>query len=263
MPVWCKPWALGSSKKTVRFTFPVFCLLFGALWARAEPVVFDSGEERVALLELFTSQGCSSCPSADRWLSQFTGNPSLWEKVVPVAWHVDYWDRLGWDDPFAHKSNTQRQYGYYRAGRVRSVYTPGFVLNGSEWTGLHRGEPLRIPAEKAPRLTASLDEGVLTAKVSADKTERLILHVALLGVGFSTEVKRGENRGRRLAEDFVVLGYRSEPSDDGDWEMPLDFTLKVTAPRYALALWVTESGSPEPLQAAGEWVQGDELTPPS
>ena len=99
----------------------------------ATAVTYDRGVEPVALIELFTSEGCSGCPAADEWLGALAGEPGLWREVVPVAFHVDYWDHLGWVDPFATQWNSERQRRYSRAWGKDVIYTPGFVLNGSEW----------------------------------------------------------------------------------------------------------------------------------
>src|SRR5438477_8950450 len=96
--------------------------------------VFESGPQKVHLIELFTSQGCSSCPPAEAWLSKLKSEPRLWKDFVPLAFHVDYWDHLGWRDPFAAKEWTARQYEYSAKWKNESVYTPGFVLDGREWS---------------------------------------------------------------------------------------------------------------------------------
>src|SRR5262245_10264750 len=96
-------------------------------------VTFQSPDRRTALLELFTSEGCSSCPPAEAWLSRLKESPCLWKDFVPVAFHVDYWDRLGWEDPWGSRAYSQRLQSYARSWRNDSVYTPGFVLNGKEW----------------------------------------------------------------------------------------------------------------------------------
>ena len=96
-------------------------------------VRFESLEKRTALLELYTSEGCSSCPPAEAWLSRIRDSPGLWKEFVPVAFHVDYWDRLGWADRWATIEHSERQRAYAKSWRKDSVYTPGFVLNGSEW----------------------------------------------------------------------------------------------------------------------------------
>ncbi|HSH39027.1 MAG TPA: DUF1223 domain-containing protein, partial [Chthoniobacterales bacterium] len=85
--------------------------------ATAAEVKFQSGPVRTHLLELFTSEGCSSCPPAERWVSELRANPRLWKDFVPVAFHVDYWDRLGWPDRFAKKAFTGRQQAYAAAWR--------------------------------------------------------------------------------------------------------------------------------------------------
>ncbi len=102
---------------------------------RLEPAIAFSKADRhkTHLIELFTSQGCSSCPPAEAWLSKLKNEPRLWKDFVPLAFHVDYWDRLGWRDPFASKEWTARQYQYSENWKSESVYTPGFVLDGREW----------------------------------------------------------------------------------------------------------------------------------
>src|SRR5260370_42576237 len=107
-------------------------MLCVAVKAQATDRVFESGPERTHLLELFTSEGCSSCPSAEAWLSKLKAEPRLWKDFVPIAFHVDYWDRLGWRDPFAAKEWTARPYRYSSSWKNDGVYTPGFVLGGRE-----------------------------------------------------------------------------------------------------------------------------------
>ena len=99
----------------------------------AAETTLESGPRKTRLLELFTSEGCSSCPPAETWLSKLKEERGLWRDFVPLAFHVDYWDRLGWRDPFASKAWTQRQYAYSARWKISSVYTPGFVLDGREW----------------------------------------------------------------------------------------------------------------------------------
>lgn len=107
---------------------------------------FSSTGQQVNLVELYTSEGCSSCPPADRWLSKLTQKPGLWNEFIPLSLHVDYWDYIGWQDPFADKRYTQRQYNYYHSGNLSSVYTPGVLFNGQEWRSWRRDswpEPLQ------------------------------------------------------------------------------------------------------------------------
>src|SRR5713226_2490390 len=79
-----------------------------AFTTRAADRVFESGPQKIHLLELFTSEGCSSCPPAEAWLSKLKSDPRLWKDFVPLAFHVDYWDRLGWRDRFSSRAWTER-----------------------------------------------------------------------------------------------------------------------------------------------------------
>src|SRR5580765_4331045 len=111
-----------------------------SLNAQSNPVLFESVDRKATLLELFTSEGCSSCPPAESWLSRLKESPGLWKEFVPVAFHVDYWDYLGWRDPWSSKTFTDRQHAYANAWRSDSVYTPGFVFNGKEWRAWARSK---------------------------------------------------------------------------------------------------------------------------
>lgn len=105
--------------------------------AAAEPdapntprMLFSARNELARLAELYTSEGCSSCPPADRWLGRFFGHPELFRSIVPVASHVDYWDDLGWPERFADPAYGERQRRLTESGRAESVYTPGVFVNG-------------------------------------------------------------------------------------------------------------------------------------
>lgn len=224
----------------------------GALAASAQ--TFNSGPGQVTLLELYTSQGCSSCPPAERYLNTLTGHDDLWTRLVPLAFHVDYWDYIGWRDPYGAPAHGQRQRALAAAAQARTVYTPGFFNNGREWRGwVFRRDPQAIDAEPG-NLAVTVDGGRLAAQFAASGGE-LDLHVAVLGFGISTAVARGENRGRTLPQEFVVLGYRRIPSADGRWEAPLPDYTRQGMQRLALAAWVSPAGQPAPLQATGGWLQ--------
>src|SRR5437867_11599071 len=97
-------------------------MLCVAVKAQATDCVFESGPDRTHLLELFTSEGCSSCPSAEAWLSKLKAEPRLWKDFVPIAFHVDYWDRLGWRDPLPRKNGPRGSINIPRFGRA-TVFT--------------------------------------------------------------------------------------------------------------------------------------------
>src|SRR5713101_6658813 len=125
-----------------RILFALASIVLASAIARADQLKFESGEKRVALVELFTSEGCSSCPPAERTLSKLTTHPSLWKTFVPVAFHVNYWDNLGWKDRLASVEFTQRKHTYASGWGSDTVYTPEFVLNGREWQWAGRGHTL-------------------------------------------------------------------------------------------------------------------------
>jgi hypothetical protein len=263
-----------------RFISVALFITIAVARAGAGDAVFRSGPAPVWLLELFTSEGCSSCPPAEKWLGALRGDPRLWRDVVPVAWHVDYWDRLGWRDRLASRAFTERQYNYAAAWRDGSVYTPCFVRGGVEWR----------PAEGAA-LTAGAaraDAGVLTlAWHAADgrcevsfvpaqslAARTLEVSVALLGGGIVSAVRAGENRGRELRHEFVALRLATARLERAGSEvggraaetaaapgaarytavLTLEPRPEVAASRLALAGWVTRRGELAPLQAAGGWL---------
>ena len=114
-------------------TFVAAALLVALSSAAAEPGHFASGPARVALIELYTSEGCSSCPPADKWLGELRDDPGLWRDFVPVEFHVNYWDNLGWKDRLSAPEFTAREYAYASDWGSSNVYTPCFVRNGAEW----------------------------------------------------------------------------------------------------------------------------------
>lgn len=169
------------------------------------------------LVELFTSQGCSSCPPADRLLRSIEKDDAFRGLVVPLAFHVDYWNRLGWRDPFSSHAWSARQYAYSKVWGVDRVYTPQLVVAGSTDVvgsdagavrhaidaALERRPPVRLAA------TAHLGSGRINVKTKVDLAAKfsdrpLDLMVAVFENGFTTRIARGENGGRTLQNDFVV-----------------------------------------------------------
>ena len=107
-------------------------LLLLALPIQAQQIL-RSPSLQTTFVELYTSQGCSSCPPADRWYSSLLQHPGLWQQVIPVAFHVDYWNYLGWEDRFARNAWSQRQQLHRNQGNSRAVYTPAIMAAGKEW----------------------------------------------------------------------------------------------------------------------------------
>jgi hypothetical protein len=232
----------------------VLLAMAAALSADAGEIVFESKAARAHLIELYTSEGCSSCPPAEEWMSGLKNQPRLWQDIVPVAFHVDYWDRLGWRDPFASKMWTERQTEYSARWKKESVYTPAFVLDGKEW---HYGKLPEAAAETPGVLKITVNGERVSAwfNPSPGSTDRYDIHIARLGFSLRTDVTAGENNGRKLIHDFVVLGLTNETMKSGTKELQLpSSSAKATAnQRTALAAWITAPGQIEPIQAVGGW----------
>jgi hypothetical protein len=180
----------------------------------------ESGAPRPVLVELFTSQGCYSCPPADRLLSRL-GRESG-GNVVPLAFHVDFWNTLGWRDPFSSSTWSRRQAAYVRALRLDSGYTPQVVVHGlAEAVGSDEKRILAAIATAASRpaaeLSLTLEPGSsdVTARVQVEIPEPLRerewdLMLAVYETGLVTAVESGENKGRELRNDYVVRSLRRE-----------------------------------------------------
>ena len=223
----------------------------------AEPQ-FRSGSARATLVELYTSEGCSSCPPADQWYSTLLDHPRLWQSVVPVAFHVDYWDYLGWPDRFSDGAYSDRQRRYRQQGSASGVYTPGVFAAGQEWRRW-RNAALKVPATGEP--AGVLDLAVTDKSFTVGFEPALALnapvqlHIAVLGFGLETPVRSGENRGELLRHDFVVLGHAVYEGQGLQWAGALpEAALSGEAQRLAIAAWVSPLGRQEPLQALGGWL---------
>jgi len=234
----------------------VLMVLFSIGNAYGETLHFSSGEKRVTLIELFTSEGCSSCPPAEAWLGGFKSDQRLWHEIIPVAFHVDYWDSLGWKDTFSSPLHSQRQRRYQREGGVRSVYTPGIVVNGLEWRGWFRLQDPPFKRHPAAQLELALGGSTVTAQYAGitQHNEAYILNLAVLAFDHRSQVTSGENSGRYLHQDFAVVGYKTAASNSGSWHTTLPSLIHTEAKRYGVAAWVSRAGSQAPLQAAGGWI---------
>ena len=239
--------------------FIVF-FLAGATMLNAAENQFVSGPEQTTLVELYTSEGCSSCPPAEAWLSRQKDNPGLWKRFVPIAFHVDYWDRLGWRDRFSSKQWTERQSRYAAAWGSGSVYTPAVVVNGRE----ERGWSMRNLAQPNDKqigiLRASTGDGksfFIDFKPAQGASESWEAHLALLGSDISTNVQAGENSGRNLKHDFVVLDLQNVAMKSEAGALRASLTLGSSAgagARKAVAIWVSSRGELAPAQATGGWL---------
>lgn len=241
---------------------------------KADPVSeqFRSGPAPVALIELYTSEGCNSCPPAEKWLGELRNEKGLWREFVPVAFHVNYWDHLGWRDALASAAFTQRERAYAAAWNADSVYTPCFVRNGTEWrpdarrltdgAGAASAGKLTIawnPTNAECRVDYAPDAKAITSLSARRAAPEFAVSVALLGSGIVTRVRNGENAGRELHHEFVALRMETAPlkrNQQGVWSATIAVSPRndIAAPRHALAAWITARDKLAPLQATGGWL---------
>lgn len=178
------------------------------------------GEEKdLVLVELFTSEGCSSCPPADRLLTTLhTTQPFADATVVALAYHVDYWDNLGWKDPFGDKTYTLRQQAYAGIHKEERVYTPQLIVNGvTGFVGSDRGRAMKAIRSQATRPRAKLKvsakrkAGAETVDVAIEADLKpvpgVVLWIALAEDGLRSEVTEGENKGKNMVHQAVVRSY--------------------------------------------------------
>lgn len=223
----------------------------------AESLTFTSGKRQNTMIELFTSEGCSSCPPAEDYLNRYLQNPRLWKDYFPLALHVDYWDYLGWPDRFARADYSNRQRRYAREHRAPTVFTPAFFINGANWRpGLF---------DRAPGLSEKT-VGVLRAGVSGNRIDASFdpaapvsgqpqLHAGILGFGLHTQIRRGENAGRRSVHEFVLLDpIPLRAIAPGRWSGRLPAAPSQQAGRYGLVVWASVPGSQAPIQVTGGWL---------
>ncbi len=230
------------------FFFALVVSTFGA------DLLIESPPTRCHLIELYTSEGCSSCPPADAWLRGLKSERGLWREFVPIAFHVTYWDDLGWPDRLASPRFTQRQRDYAAAWGSGSVYTPGFVLDGREWAG--RALP-RVAAERVGRLSLRVSGSAVSVLFERDDRggKDLTANLAWLGGELVSDVRAGENRGRTLRHEFVALSLHAQSMGLTAAGATASFPGPRPSAAGSLAVWIVESGRTEPIQAAGGWLR--------
>ena len=180
-----------------------------------------------------------------------------------MVFHVDYWDRLGWKDPFASSGYTARQRAYVSARGGSRVYTPGFFLNGSEWRGFFSRRNIPDPENRQAGLLKAAQGGDGSWRITFKPADQSILRwdvcAARLGTGIRSDVKSGENHGRELSHDFTVLSFKQSDMKQEAGEFVATLRLppsQANAPaRLAIAVWVSPAGKLTPTQALGGWLQ--------
>ncbi len=219
---------------------PALAIAQGTCTARSSAVA-------PTVVELYTSEGCSSCPPADRWLSTLKGRPD----VLALSFHVTYWDRLGWPDRFARPEYTQRQYALAQQAGSANVYTPQVVVNGKDW----RRWP-QLPAAtnaEGPMLSLARAGEMVTMTVapSGNAGQRWAGHWVVLEDGHQSRVNAGENAGETLKHDHVVRQFQPVAA----WAAAAGQKQQLRVSRgdanfpRRVAFIVVDAASQQPLQA--------------
>ena len=232
----------------------------GALAADGRCVA-ESGARTLPLVELYTSEGCSSCPPADRWLARTLATAAD-GPAAALAFHVDYWDKLGWPDRFARAAWSERQRDIARASRTGVVYTPQVVLQGQDtlgWQSNAASSAIDKAVAAAPRATIAVETQTRGSRIAVKASARASaprdgarLVVAYTDGGHVTPVRRGENAGVTLAHEHVVRALATGASADATGSMTLETTLELPAEAGAhprLVAFVERFAAREVLQA--------------
>jgi hypothetical protein len=199
------------------------------------------------VVELYTSEGCSSCPPADRWLSTLKGKP----EVLALAFHVNYWDRLGWPDRFASPEVTARQHTLAQHAGSRQVYTPQVIANGRDWRIWPRLPDATAASPVSVSLSREGDRVSAQVQARAGAPAQLAGYWAVLEDGHESRVNAGENAGETLRHDHVVRLYRPVPA----WAAAAGGTAQLNVSRGValhprrVVFVVTDAATLKPLQA--------------
>ena len=210
----------------------------------------SSGSTAPVVVELYTSEGCSSCPPADKWLSTLKGRPD----VLALAFHVNYWDRLGWPDRFASPEITARQHQLAQLAGSRQVYTPQVVAAGRDWRVWPK---LPEPAPSRVGLTLSREGDKVTAQIAAATgaspapSAQLGGYWAVLEDQHVSQVKAGENSGETLRHDHVVRLYKQVPTWAAAQGSSSQLSVSRGVPEFPrrVVFVVTEGTTQRPVQA--------------
>lgn len=236
-----------------------------ALPAQAGQCQASSGNGTTALVELYTSEGCSSCPPADRWLSNLGSRGYAPGRVVPLSLHVDYWDYIGWKDPYGKGEFSSRQKKMTQLQRLAFVYTPQVMLQGQDFRAwgsaafdraLSKINSQPAKARLGLEIVALKKEAIAVnakAELLDAPQQDVALYLAAYENKLTSQVTAGENRGERLQHDYVVLewqgpfAFSAGPSLAASRDLPL---LPKAVPAHSgVAAFVQNRRTGEVLQA--------------
>lgn len=210
-----------------------------------------SGAQATPVVELYTSEGCSSCPPADRWLSHL--KPAAAQgRVVAQAFHVGYWDYIGWVDRFAAPAHTARQRQLAAQNGLSGIYTPQLVVNGHDTRDYDKVLARRAePAGASIRIVRGAADAFEATVTPTDAGSRWAAYWTVTENGHSSKVKAGENAGELLQHDFVVRQYVAAGQYQGPQQLKLRAVAGDGSHRRQVNLVVFDPRTGKPMQALG------------
>lgn len=248
-----------------QFLLTALCAIVFASNAIAQPQCSAvSGPQANALVELYTSEGCSSCPPADQWFTRLKTQGNQFGNIVPIALHVDYWDYIGWKDNFANPAFAKRQRDMAASGHARGVYTPQIAINGQDtrsWLSESRFKSEianinRMPAKAEIRLavnTQTAKSVQVSTNIKTSQAGPLVYYLALQENNLQSTVNAGENRGEQLRHDYVVRQWLGpfKVGADGKINASHEIQRQLAWKQHDLSVvaFVQNSGTGEVLQA--------------
>ena len=269
--------AFSNHISSVALALCAFCITPLVSHAAQFVVQAKSGQEKVALLELYTSEGCSSCPPADQFVSRLGDSGWYPRQVVPLSFHVTYWDYIGWRDVYAQEVFEKRQRDIAARQRSASIYTPQLVMDGVDVRGFGRfGRQLRTINQRLPEASIGLQVRSVDGKTlqlylnvnvgDAKQRAGSALYIALYENGLSSQVNAGENKGKTLTHDYVVrefIGPLELPLNKADSHhmLSIDVPSGVTLGKAGVAVFVQNSSDGSVLQALATPLVSSSMTP--
>ncbi len=237
---------MRNATKTIAATALYICATAG--FGMQDSCSAQSGATLTPVVELYTSEGCSSCPPADRWASTLEG-PAAQGRVVVQAFHVGYWDYIGWVDRFASPAYTARQRQIAAANGLRSIYTPQVVRNGQDWRDEDRVLAAGEPARARISLQRSADNLFEASVAPLQGDAAWSAYWTVTEHGHSSRVSAGENRGELLQHDFVVRQYTPVGSYQGAQKLRFNSIAADGQHARQVNLVVFDPRTGKPLQA--------------
>ena len=226
-------------QRLVAITCSFILSTFAQVNATSAACIVSSGPQKIALLELYTSEGCSSCPPADQWVSSLAHGKRVSAALLPLAFHVDYWDSLGWHDPFSQTKFSDRQREYSRRRGASFVFTPQLLLDGESYRrplifddldekveSINRSTPRASLQIALTRTPARIDARV-NVQVAGSESHAARVYIALYENNLQSTVKAGENKGAILRHDFVVRELSDPLSVDGNGLLAHEISFRV------------------------------------